>query len=142
MDHQVGVACMDILPEPCKRDITDSWGNDTTETAATEPSHAASGNEPVEELETLRHLQVAGQLEGKWAMPSGRFGHRDTPGVEVMRAKVNIGLGLDFENEIIFSCRAFFRRSIQNKTAATYVCRRSKTCEINLRTRKNCQYCR
>jgi len=41
-----------------------------------------------------------------------------------------------------FSCRAFFRRSIQNKTAATYACRRNKTCEINLKTRKNCQYCR
>jgi len=41
-----------------------------------------------------------------------------------------------------FSCRAFFRRSIQNKTAATYVCRRSKNCEINLKTRKNCQFCR
>ena len=40
-------------------------------------------------------------------MPSGRFGHRDTPSVEVMRAKVNIGLGLDFENEIIPSCRHF-----------------------------------
>ena len=37
----------------------------------------------------------------KWAMPSGRFGHRDTPSVEVMRAKVSIGLGLDCENEII-----------------------------------------
>ena len=31
----------------------------------------------------------------KWAMPSGRFGHRDTPSVEVMRAKVNIGFGHD-----------------------------------------------
>jgi len=41
-----------------------------------------------------------------------------------------------------FSCRAFFRRSIQNKTASTYVCRRAKTCEINLKTRKNCQFCR
>ena len=42
----------------------------------------------------------------KWAMPSGRFGHRDTPSVEVMRAKVSIGLGLDFEKEIISSrCR-------------------------------------
>ena len=41
-----------------------------------------------------------------------------------------------------FSCRAFFRRSIQNKTAATYVCRRSRNCEIKLNTRKNCQYCR
>jgi len=41
-----------------------------------------------------------------------------------------------------FSCRAFFRRSIQNKTAATYVCRRARNCEINLRTRRNCQFCR
>ena len=36
------------------------------------------------------------------------FGHRDTPSVEVMRAKVSIGLGLDFEKEIIPSrCRFF-----------------------------------
>jgi len=41
-----------------------------------------------------------------------------------------------------FSCRAFFRRSIQNKTADNYVCRRTGTCEINLKTRKNCQFCR
>ena len=59
-----------------------------------------------------------------------------------------------------FSCRAFFRfaqmlllikpasthppfrRSIQNKTASTYVCRRAKSCDINLKTRKNCQFCR
>ena len=34
------------------------------------------------------------------------------------------------------------RRSIQNKTASTYVCRRAKNCEINLKTRKNCQFCR
>ena len=48
----------------------------------------------------------------KWAMPSGRFGHRDTPSVEVMRAKVSIGLGLDFEKEIIPSrCRFFTTRS-------------------------------
>jgi len=41
-----------------------------------------------------------------------------------------------------FSCRAFFRRSIQNRTAATYACRRNQSCEINLKTRKNCQFCR
>jgi len=41
-----------------------------------------------------------------------------------------------------FSCRAFFRRSIQNRTANTYVCRRTKDCQINLKTRKNCQFCR
>jgi len=41
-----------------------------------------------------------------------------------------------------FSCRAFFRRSLQNKTAAKYICRRKSTCDINVKTRKNCQYCR
>lgn len=41
-----------------------------------------------------------------------------------------------------FSCRAFFRRSIQNNTALAYVCRRKKDCQINLKTRRNCQYCR
>lgn len=41
-----------------------------------------------------------------------------------------------------FSCRAFFRRSLQNKTAAKYICRRKSTCDINVNTRKNCQYCR
>lgn len=41
-----------------------------------------------------------------------------------------------------FSCRAFFRRSIQNNTAMAYVCRRKKDCQINLKTRRNCQYCR
>jgi len=41
-----------------------------------------------------------------------------------------------------FSCRAFFRRSIQNETSETYVCRRNKDCQINIKTRRNCQYCR
>jgi len=41
-----------------------------------------------------------------------------------------------------FSCRAFFRRSIQNNTAQSYVCRRNKDCSVNLKTRRNCQYCR
>lgn len=41
-----------------------------------------------------------------------------------------------------FSCRAFFRRSLQKNTAAKYVCRRQSACEINCKTRKNCQYCR
>jgi len=41
-----------------------------------------------------------------------------------------------------FSCRAFFRRSLQNNTAAKYVCMRQSVCEMNIKTRKNCQYCR
>lgn len=41
-----------------------------------------------------------------------------------------------------FSCRAFFRRSIQNNTAGTYQCRRAHACPISLKTRRNCQWCR
>nr|AID52839.1 nuclear receptor [Tigriopus japonicus] len=41
-----------------------------------------------------------------------------------------------------FSCRAFFRRSIQNKAWNNYSCRRQGQCEIMLKSRKNCQKCR
>jgi len=41
-----------------------------------------------------------------------------------------------------FSCRAFFRRSLQNNTSAKYLCRRRSDCDINCKTRRNCQYCR
>ena len=70
---------MDILPEPCKRDSTHSWGDDTTETGATEPSHAASGDETVEEHETLSQLQVAGQLETEMGDPPWDVSVTETP---------------------------------------------------------------
>lgn len=41
-----------------------------------------------------------------------------------------------------FSCRAFFRRSIQNGAAKQYVCRKGNKCDIMVKTRKNCQKCR
>eukprot|EP00091_Calanus_sinicus_P018813 TRINITY_DN4422_c0_g1_i3.p1 TRINITY_DN4422_c0_g1~~TRINITY_DN4422_c0_g1_i3.p1 ORF type:complete len:118 (-),score=16.54 TRINITY_DN4422_c0_g1_i3:13-366(-) len=41
-----------------------------------------------------------------------------------------------------FSCRAFFRRSLQSNTSAKYRCMRQSMCEMNIKTRKNCQYCR
>ena len=41
-----------------------------------------------------------------------------------------------------FSCRAFFRRSIQNQSTKQYICRKGGNCSINLKTRKNCQKCR
>lgn len=41
-----------------------------------------------------------------------------------------------------FSCRAFFRRSIQNQSTKQYICRKGGSCVINLKTRKNCQKCR
>ena len=54
----------------------------------------------------------------KWAMPSGRFGHRDTPSVEVMRAKVNIGFGHDLGVKKIQMSGPFFapRTKPENRT--------------------------
>ena len=40
------------------------------------------------------------------------------------------------------SCRAFFRRSVQSGYNATYFCVKDGQCEVTLKTRKNCQYCR
>ena len=41
-----------------------------------------------------------------------------------------------------FSCRAFFRRSIQTSQSRNYVCRRQGNCNILPDTRKGCQKCR
>jgi hypothetical protein len=41
-----------------------------------------------------------------------------------------------------FSCRAFFRRSIQTSQSRNYVCRREANCKILPDTRKGCQKCR
>lgn len=41
-----------------------------------------------------------------------------------------------------FSCRAFFRRSIQNQSYEAYKCRKQEQCDINLKSRKSCQKCR
>ena len=40
------------------------------------------------------------------------------------------------------SCRAFFRRSVQSGYNATYYCVKEGDCEVTLKTRKNCQFCR
>ena len=41
-----------------------------------------------------------------------------------------------------FSCRAFFRRSIQMDMSQAYSCRGQHNCPINPNTRKGCQKCR
>ena len=41
-----------------------------------------------------------------------------------------------------FSCRAFFRRSIQNRSSESYKCRKDNHCDITLKSRKSCQRCR
>ena len=41
-----------------------------------------------------------------------------------------------------FSCRAFFRRSIQNHSSDAYKCRKEGHCDVSLKARKSCQKCR
>ncbi len=41
-----------------------------------------------------------------------------------------------------FSCKAFFRRAIQNDVAREFICRASNNCEIGVQSRKHCQKCR
>ena len=41
------------------------------------------------------------------------------------------------------SCRAFFRRAVQNRYYEIFMCTtKLKNCVVNLQTRKSCQYCR
>jgi hypothetical protein len=40
------------------------------------------------------------------------------------------------------SCRAFFRRAVQSKYYEIFFCIKSEKCEINLKTRRSCQFCR
>ena len=47
-----------------------------------------------------------------------------------------------YGGEVCPSCRAFFRRSVQSGYNATYCCVREGNCEVTLKTRKNCQFCR
>jgi len=47
-----------------------------------------------------------------------------------------------YGGQVCPSCRAFFRRSVQSGYNATYFCVKEGDCEVNLKTRKNCQFCR
>jgi len=47
-----------------------------------------------------------------------------------------------YGGQVCPSCRAFFRRSVQSGYNATYYCVKEGECEITLKTRKNCQFCR
>ena len=40
------------------------------------------------------------------------------------------------------SCRAYFRRAVQSASYQGYLCIKDGKCEILLKTRKKCQYCR
>lgn len=47
-----------------------------------------------------------------------------------------------YGGQVCPSCRAFFRRSVQSGYNTTYVCVKNQDCEMSLKTRKNCQFCR
>merc|ERR1712012_1543480 len=47
-----------------------------------------------------------------------------------------------YGGQVCPSCRAFFRRSVQSKYSDIYKCTKGGHCQITLKTRKNCQFCR
>lgn len=47
-----------------------------------------------------------------------------------------------YGGQVCASCRAFFRRSVQSKYYELFGCKKVENCEVNLKTRKNCQFCR
>ena len=47
-----------------------------------------------------------------------------------------------YGGQVCPSCRAFFRRAVQNKYYEVFTCLKNKRCKINLQTRKSCQFCR
>lgn len=49
---------------------------------------------------------------------------------------------LNYGASACFSCRAFFRRTIQRSRNPSFHCKNGGTCEINVKTRRKCQACR
>ncbi len=47
-----------------------------------------------------------------------------------------------YGGQVCNSCRAFFRRSVQNKTHPRFQCKKEGSCSINSRSWKSCQACR
>jgi len=47
-----------------------------------------------------------------------------------------------YGGQVCLSCRAFFRRSVFSGYNNSYICAKQSKCEIRLKTRKSCQFCR
>ena len=85
----------------------------------------------IKDLEEERPCRVCWEKAGKHSYYGGQV----------------IQLSVEGKYNVIFfqvcpSCRAFFRRSVQSGHNATYFCVKDGNCEVNLKTRKNCQFCR
>lgn len=44
--------------------------------------------------------------------------------------------------QVCGSCRGFFRRTVTNNNADTFVCKKNQTCSIDSKSRKSCAWCR
>ena len=49
---------------------------------------------------------------------------------------------LNYGAKACYSCRAFFRRAHQKTRTPAFVCKKGNNCEVNVRTRRQCQKCR
>eukprot|EP00095_Tigriopus_kingsejongensis_P006368 maker-scaffold42_size484952-snap-gene-3.25 protein:Tk06368 transcript:maker-scaffold42_size484952-snap-gene-3.25-mRNA-1 annotation:"retinoid x" len=47
-----------------------------------------------------------------------------------------------YGGQVCESCRAFFRRSVQNQSYPTYMCKASGACDIDSKSRRSCACCR
>lgn len=82
-------------------------------------------------------------IEGKKPRPKSREKMREVG--EARPCKVcgeKAGKHSYYGGQVCPSCRAFFRRSVQSGYNSTYFCVKEGQCEVTLKTRKNCQYCR
>ena len=49
---------------------------------------------------------------------------------------------LNYGASTCFSCRAFFRRALQNSRNPTFVCKKSGNCVVTEQNRRSCRKCR
>ena len=89
-----------------------------------------SAHEQKESVE--RPCRVCGERAGKHSYYGGQVRVAAARCVPCLMSRV----------QVCPSCRAFFRRSVQSGYNATYYCVKEGDCEVTLKTRKNCQYCR
>ncbi len=83
-------------------------------------------------------------LDGKCAVCKEKAGNHSYYGGKVCpscRYK-NKTKHFDASGQFMVDFRAFFRRAVQSKYYEIFFCAKNESCEINLKTRRSCQFCR